>query len=69
MCIADWSLQCSYIGAFIDSIPSEASKDLTQINSLVTVGMARYSVSTIDLDTVVCFFVFHDMGDPPKVTK
>ena len=22
-----------------------------------------------DGDTVVCFFVFHDIGDPPSVTK
>ena len=68
ICIAAWLSQCNGMGAFINT-PSEASSDLIQISSLVTIALARYSTSAEDLDTVVCFFVFHGMGDPPRVTK
>jgi len=47
----------------------EARKDLIQSKSLVTVAMALYSASAEDRDTVVCFLVLQDIGDPPKEMK
>ena len=46
----------------------EAKKDLIHIKSLMTVAIALYSASANEQDTVVCFFVFQETGDPPKVT-
>ena len=30
--------------------------------------MARYSASTVERETIVCFFVFHEMGLVPSKT-
>jgi len=53
----------------VGNAPRAARKALIHINSLFTVGMARYSASADDLDTVLCLFVLQDTGDPPIVTK
>jgi len=47
----------------------EAEKDLIQIRSLTTVAIAWYSALAKEQDTVVYFFVLHDMGNSPNVTK
>ena len=47
----------------------EAKKDLTQSKSLVTAVIARYSASVEEWDMVVYFFVLHEMGELPNVTK
>ena len=47
----------------------EAKKDLIQSKSLVTVAIALYSASADERDTVVCFLVLQEMGDPPKEMK
>ena len=68
MCKAAWLSQNRLIGYAINT-PKDARRDLSQINSLVTMAMARYSASADDRETVVCFFVFHEIGDRPMVTK
>ena len=39
------------------------------MSSLLAKAMARYSASTDDLETVVCFFVFQAIGAVPSVIK
>ena len=45
------------------------SNRLSQITSLETEERARYSASAEDLDTVVCFFYFHDIKASPRNTQ
>ena len=47
----------------------EARKDLIRSKSLVTVAIALYSASAEERDTVVCFLVLQETGDPPKEIK
>ena len=48
---------------------NEAKNVFGRMSSLVTVAIDRYSASADDLETVVCFFVFHEIGDLPSVIK
>jgi len=41
----------------------------THTSSLVATAMALYSASTDGGDAVACFFVRHDMGEWPSLTK
>ncbi|MCH89133.1 hypothetical protein A2U01_0010026, partial [Trifolium medium] len=41
------------------------SKNKSQISSHVALDKALYSASEDDLETVVCFFSFHDTRDEP----
>ena len=47
----------------------EAKNELTQMRSLVTIAISRYSALVEECDTIVCFYVLYEMGDPPNVTK
>lgn len=68
MCRAAWLSQKMSIGV-VWKTPMAARKYLIQMSSLVTVAMARYSASADEQETSPCFFVFQDMGDPPRATK
>ena len=68
MCRAAWLSQYSCIG-WVGYIRMEAKNDLIHSKSLVTVAMALYSASAEERDTVVCFLVRQDMGDPPNEIK
>ena len=50
-------------------MPKEARRNFNQTNSLVTTTIAQYLASVDDLKTVTCILVFHEIGDPPRVTK
>jgi len=47
----------------------EAKNDLTHIRLLVTAAIVWYSALAKERDTVVCFFILHDRGEPPNVTR
>ena len=49
--------------------PTEANNAINQVNSLVVTAIDRYSASALERETVGCFFVFQETGDPPSVTK
>jgi hypothetical protein len=49
--------------------PNELRNDFNQINSHVALAIERYSASAEERDTVGCFFVFQEIGDPPSITK
>ena len=46
-----------------------ARNTLIQISSLVTVAVDLYSTSAKDQDTVLCFFIFYEIGESPSVIK
>jgi len=49
--------------------PNEARKSLTHTSSLTADVRERYSASADDRETVVCFLVFQDIGEPPSLIK
>ena len=54
---------------FSKKTPKAAKRDLIQIISLVIVAIAQYLASVDECDTMLCFFVFHAIGDPPRDTR
>ena len=50
-------------------MPREAKNERIQMSSLVANAMARYSASTEERETVACFLLRHEIGEPPKVIK
>lgn len=48
---------------------SQTNNPFSHFTSQQTVAIERYSVSADDLDTVLCFFVFHDTGELPNIMK
>ena len=50
-------------------MPKDARNDFNQTNTLLAAAMDRYSASAEDMEAVVCFFVFQEIGEPPSVTK
>jgi len=59
--------QQSRIGG--EKMPKDARKDLNQTNSLVVSAMEWYSTSAEDRDTVGCFLLRQEIGDPPSMIK
>jgi len=48
----------------------ETPKDAkNNFNPLVAVAIKRYSASAEDLETIVCFLVCQEIGDPPMETR
>jgi len=43
--------------------------DRIHTSSLVVIAIDIYSASVEDLETMVCLLVFHDIGEPPSITK
>jgi len=46
-------------------MPNEAKNVFSRTSSLVIVAIDRYSASADDLETVDCFLVFQETGEPP----
>ena len=65
---ADWLSQRSSIG-WPRWTPKDVRRLRSQTSSLVVIAMARYSASAEERETVVCFFVFQEIGHPPTMTK
>ena len=45
------------------------SKNVIQVSSAIAFAIARYSTSTLDLETVGCFFETHEMRLDPRYTQ
>ena len=50
-------------------VPNSLNNHLTQRTSLTIEAMDRYSASADERETTDCFFVFQEMGAPPKRSK
>ncbi|KAF5804110.1 hypothetical protein HanXRQr2_Chr05g0193371 [Helianthus annuus] len=68
MCLTAKLSQKSCVALFCSTFSSFRSHRSQRI-SLTVDAMARYSASAEERDTTVCFFDFHDTGDPPKRSK
>jgi hypothetical protein len=54
----------------VGGTPSSSKRYFSHWSLNVSVAMARYSASIEERETVVCFFVFHEMGlEPSKIQK
>ena len=49
--------------------PEDTSSAFTRINSLVVAAIERYSASSDELGTVVYFFVFQEIDEPPMLRR
>src|SRR3954471_9983281 len=68
MCMAAWLSQNRMIGC--ECLTSKSfNKFFNQVISQHVEAMERYSASAVDRATVVCFFVFHEIGDCPRNTQ
>lgn len=53
---------CGLVDGYITSL----SKNVSHWTSQHIVASALYSVSDEDLDTIFCFFVFHEINESPR---
>lgn len=56
-------------GALSNEISTSDSRNVIQVSSAVAFAIARYSTSTLDLETVGCFLETHEMRLDPRYTQ
>ena len=50
-------------------MPRELNNPFNRFSSQVAAAIERYSTSAEERETVVCFLVFHEIGELPNITK
>ena len=51
----------------MEKTPNDTRRLRIHTSSLGAIAIALYSASVDDRDTMACFLVFHEIGDPPRV--
>jgi len=50
-------------------MPKDAREDRNQTNSLVANAMDQYSNLAEERDTIICFFLRYEIGEPPNMIR